>query len=120
MAIGRMLWKSMDEDELKQNIFVVLNQLMRAVDLIETQNERNAVASLCLWAGETAARSSTFGTARVYLDLGLELLGKDQWRDQYELTIALHTLTAEGAYCVGGKSYSALTIQSFAFLSIYN
>ena len=120
LAIGRKLWKSMDEDELKQNIFVVLNQLMRAVDLIETQHERNAVASLCLWAGETAARSSTFGTARVYLDLGLELLGNDQWRNQYELTIALHDLTAECAYCVGGKSYAALKIKSSNSPSTHN
>ena len=106
LSIGRQLWKSMDEEELKRNIFVVLNQLMHGVDLIKSQNERNAVASLCLWAGETAARSSTFRTGLVYLDLGLELLDEDQWRDQYELSIALHNLTAECAYCAGGTSYA--------------
>jgi predicted ATPase len=121
LAIGRQLWKSMEEDELKSNIFVVLNQLVRGIDLIQTQNERNAVASLCLWAGETAVRSSTFRTARVYLDLGLELLGKDLWRDQYELSIALHNLAAECAYCAGGTSLcrvdNAEINQSLTFLS---
>lgn len=110
LAIGRRLWKSMDEEELKRNIFVVLNQLMRGVDLIQTQQERIAVASLCLWAGETAARSSTFRTALAYLDVGLELLGEDQWREQYELSIALHNLTAECAYCAGGTSYTWWTM----------
>ncbi len=110
LAIGRRLWKSMDEEELKRNIFVVLSQLMRGVDLIQTQKERDAVASLCLWAGETAARSSTFRTALAYLDVGLELLGEDQWREQYDLSIALHNLTAECAYCAGGTSFSWWTM----------
>lgn len=106
LDIGRKLWRRMDEGELQQNIFVLLNQLMRSVDLIKDQKERNALASLCLFAGERAIRSSTYRTALLYLDLGLSLLDKDmkQWYDEYDLSIALHNLGAECAYCVGGKS----------------
>lgn len=103
LKIGRKLWRSMQVDELKHNIFAVLNQLMRAANLIVDQQERYAVASLCLWAGETAARASTFRTARVYLDMGLDLLHKNQWHDHYDLSITLYSLAAECAYCLGGK-----------------
>ena len=118
LKIGRKLWRSMQDDELKRNIFAVLNQLMRAVNLIVDQEERYAVASLCLWAGETAARASTFRTAQVYLDMGLDLLDKNQWHDNYELSLTLYSIAAECAYCLGGKLESQ--IFTFTLMSMFS
>jgi predicted ATPase len=101
LSIGRKLWRSMSDGELEGNVFVVLNQLHRGFDLISSQKERYAVASLCLVAAEKAARASTFRRSAVHLELGIVLLGPKTWRDQYALTLAIHNAAAEVCYCTG-------------------
>jgi predicted ATPase len=99
LEIGRRLWRSFDPYDLDQHIFVLLSQLNIGRRLLTRENERTAVATLCLHAGKKAAKSSTFRTASIYLNLGIELLDSRSWRDDYDLTLALHNAAAEMEMC---------------------
>jgi predicted ATPase len=99
LEIGRRLWRSFDPFELDQHIFVLLSQVNIGRRLLTREKERTAVATLCLHAGKKAAKSSTFRTASIYLNLGIELLGSRSWRDDYDLTLALHNAAAEMEMC---------------------
>lgn len=99
LEIGRRLWRSFDPFELDQHIFVLLSQVNIGRRLLTKEKERTAVATLCLHAGKKAAKSSTFRTASIYLKLGIELLEPRSWRDDYDLTLALHNASAEMEMC---------------------
>jgi predicted ATPase len=99
LEIGRRLWRSFDTFELDQHIFVLLSQVNIGRRLLTREKERTAVATLCLHAGKKAAKSSTFRTASIYLNLGIELLDSRSWRDDYDLTLALYNAAAEMEMC---------------------
>lgn len=99
LEVGRRMWRKMDEDTVDRHLFTLLSQLRLGRRLISREGEKIAVATLCLHAGIKAARSSTFRTALVYLELGIGLLDAESWRRHYELTLALHNAAAEMAMC---------------------
>jgi histidine kinase len=99
LQIGRRMWRGFDTGELDQNIFVLLSQMNVGRRQLTRDKEKIAVATLCLHAGKKAAKSSTFRTASIYLNLGIELLGSRSWRDDYDLTLALHNAAAEMEMC---------------------
>jgi predicted ATPase len=101
LTIGRELWKSFDDiEELEKHIFIILGQIRDGADLISYQEERNDVAALCLRAGELAICSSSFQTASEYLLLGVSMLGKACWEEEYELSLELYNAAAEVEYCI--------------------
>ena len=101
LSLGRKLLKSLSEDEAEEHMFLIVNQLGMGVDSMEDSEEHNALAVLCLRAGQKAMSSSAFGTAASYLDLGIKCLGPRHWRDQYDLSLELFNASAEVEYCHG-------------------
>lgn len=99
LSIGRALLQALSSNEIHDNIFLIVNLLQVGVDLIESQQERSSMATLCLRAGEKASVSSAFLIASRYLNLGLCLLGDHRWRNHYGLTLDLTNAAAEVAYC---------------------
>jgi predicted ATPase len=118
LSIGRKLWKYLEVEEVKANIFLVLNQYKRAENIITKQDERNAVGLMCLWAGESAIRSSSFQAAKLYLEFGVNLLHQNNSHPDYNLSISILSLAAECAFCQSGKSIKSLahTLNSISFL----
>jgi predicted ATPase len=100
LRIGRILWGSLSESDLDVHAHVVLKQLRLGVRLITDPTERELLATLLLRAGEMAARASVHVTAQEYVSLGIQLLEKRHWRDQYELSLALYNAAAEIEYCL--------------------
>lgn len=96
--LGRKLWRKLDEKELDEHIFVVLDQLM--VQGNTREGETVTVASYCLRAGEKAFRMSMFLKASAYLDYGIAQLGNRGWRDNYALSLKLHEAAAEVSCCI--------------------
>ena len=94
LEIGRRLWKKLSTSSsnpdplLRHYLFVILSQIYLGRRLLlvdnnnnnnnhkggDTKKERVAVATLCLWAGQKAAKSSTFRMALAYLKMGLEMM----------------------------------------------
>jgi predicted ATPase len=99
--IGRKLWLKLSLDEMDRNIFVIVSQLLFGTDFITKQEERTAIAKLCLRAGERSVEFSHFHSAYEYLSKGILLLGLRGWRDEYELCLKLHDANAEVAFCIG-------------------
>jgi predicted ATPase len=99
--IGRRLWKCFDIDELDDNIFVVVGQLLAGKQYIVVERERTAVAKLCLRACERSVFVSSFHSAYDYVLNGIDLLGTKDWRENYDFTLSLYNAAVELAYCTG-------------------
>ena len=97
--LGRKLWKSFEEKELDEHIFVVLDQLMAQETCRDGEEE--TVSSYCLRAAEKAFQMSMFSKASTYLEYGIKQLGDHGWRHTYPLTLKLHNAAAEVACCTG-------------------
>lgn len=98
VAIGRNLIQNLTQEELEEHYYTVLHQFKLGVDSILHHSERNAIATLCLRAGEYAVSKSDFALASRYLDFGISLLHSESWKDEYDLTLALFNDSAEVEY----------------------
>ena len=101
LQVGRLLLKNIQGDELQNNIFDIVNQLNEGRDLITDQLEKDELAKLNLQAGKKAKASTAYEPALKYLELGLELLGINSWKNNYQLTLELHLETLEVLYLNG-------------------
>ena len=95
LQIGRRLVTAMSDDKLSEQIFDVVNQFNRAVDLILDSNEMERVANLNLRAGRRARASTAYTSARRYFSAGMTLLGPTGWTTHYDLAFNLMLERAE-------------------------
>ena len=100
LSIGRTLYQQMSSQEFKNNIFLVVNQMVRGSKLLQLETDKYGLASLCLLAGKRATRSSDFVTAVTYYKIGRSLFGQRHWRDEYQLSLDLFSSLAEAACCI--------------------
>jgi predicted ATPase len=98
VAIGRNLVRNFTQGELKDNFYPVLHQFHLGMDDIKNQAERNAIAALCLHAGELAVSNGDCRAASQYLEFRIELLESNCWEEEYDLTLALYNASAEVEY----------------------
>ena len=91
LQIGRLLLKNLEEDELQNKIFDVVNQLNQGHHLITEQLEKNELAKLNLIAGKKAKKSTAYEPALRYLETALELLSSERWKNQYHLSLEIYT-----------------------------
>lgn len=95
LDLGRTLWNNSSSDDVGWKIFLIVNQLSIGADLVESADERCRIAILCHRAAEKASASSAFITAAEYLDLGIGLLSRRHWRDEYDTSLALFSAQSE-------------------------
>jgi predicted ATPase len=112
LEIGRRLWRRLSPDELDQNIFVVLSQLILGRRLISRPNERYRIVNLCLHAGRKAANLSNFEAASTYLQFGIELLGDLGWKDVYHVALAIHNDACEMEMCAANFEEIGVLVES--------
>ncbi len=98
LKIGRLLLHSSSELDLEKKLFDIVRHLNQGIELISQPQERETLAQLNLKAGQKARKSTAYTAARVYLQIGMELLTADSWRIQYELTLNLYVAATEAAY----------------------
>ncbi len=98
LKIGKHLLQNLSETEQENKIFDIVNQLNQGIDLINSPNERQKLADLNLKAGHKAKASTAYFSAINYLNTGLELLSKNCWQNQYDLTLLLSTEMIEAQY----------------------
>ncbi|MEP6486361.1 AAA family ATPase [Microcoleus vaginatus GB2-A3] len=100
LRVGRLLLQNTSSEELSQKLFDIVNQLNKGRPLMERQIERYELARLNLQAGKKAKSSAASQPAFNYLQIGLSLLNKKSWSQQYNLTLDLHLEAAETAYTI--------------------
>ncbi|MEG4108156.1 AAA family ATPase [Microcoleus sp. S13_C5] len=98
LKIGQLLLNNTTEQERKDNIFALVNQLNFGIDLLTHQSEKDELAELNLIAGQKAKAATAYEAAVNYLNVGLELLAVDSWNCNYGLTISLYLEAVEAAY----------------------
>ena len=98
LKIGQLLLRNTLEVELEENIFDIVNQLNLGRELIQSQVEKNQLAELNLQAGKKAIASNAYDVAAKCLNISLELLDKNSWQEQYQLTLDIHIEAISAEY----------------------
>jgi PAS domain S-box-containing protein len=101
LQIGRVLAARTRVDDLKENVFDIVNQFDRGAALITTQEEREQVAELNLMAGKRAKATTAYDAALQYFRVGRTLLAETGWEPCYRLTFDLELNWAECEYLTG-------------------
>lgn len=99
LNIGRALVEHLSHEEIGEHIYTVLLQFHCGMSVMTNQIERTAIATLCLRAIHCAVAASDFLAACNYAEFGIQLLPPQHWRDEYDLTLALHNASAEVFHC---------------------
>jgi PAS domain S-box-containing protein len=101
LHIGRVLIERMSRKQITESIFDVVNQLNRAVDLIDNSEERLSLVRLNVAAGMKAKAAIAYASARNYFALAEALLSLDAWGQRYQETFDLYLAFSECEYLVG-------------------
>lgn len=99
--VGMLLLQKLPEEEREERIFDITNLLNTGVDLIHDKKEKTSLAFLNLKAGRKAKAASAYETAYQYFSTGLELIGRDSWDNEYDLTLDLNIEAAEASHLTG-------------------
>ncbi|MCV6638808.1 ATP-binding sensor histidine kinase [Candidatus Albibeggiatoa sp. nov. NOAA] len=99
--IGRLLLENTPTNKRDEKLFDIVNQLNLATDLIVTFSEKEQLAQLNLVVGKKAQSAVAYEAALRYLVAGKNLLPRDSWERQYDMTLALTVESAEAAYLNG-------------------
>lgn len=99
LKIGKRLLRALNEEQLKQKVITVLQQMRKGQSLIDTEAEKVSLAHLYLQAGANLTASSDFPNALLYFREGIELLGDEPWKTSYDLSLLLHNAAAETCFC---------------------
>ncbi|MBF2007071.1 MAG: AAA family ATPase [Chlorogloeopsis fritschii C42_A2020_084] len=115
--IGQLLLNNMPLQEQNDNIFALVNQLNFGVELLTTPAQKDELAKLNLIAGRKAKAAMAYEAAVNYLNIGLNLLGTNSWKYQYNLTYCLYLETSEAQY-LNTNLEQAATLCNVAFQHI--
>jgi predicted ATPase/signal transduction histidine kinase/GAF domain-containing protein len=101
LQIGRLLLANASNQPQSEKLFEIVNHLNIAIELIQQQTERENLAELNLDAARKARASNAYTAAYEYAQIGIEILGKSGWAQQYHLTLALYETLADAAFLTG-------------------
>ncbi|NOK12652.1 GAF domain-containing sensor histidine kinase, partial [Corallococcus exercitus] len=101
LRIGRRLLAHTPPQLLPERVFTLAAQLDQGIELIETREERTAIARLNLLAARRARAASAQGAAIRYLQAGQALLAPDPWAVDHELAQGLQQEEAESELSAG-------------------
>jgi predicted ATPase len=101
--MGKMLWKMLQSSSNGNEWLVVMaaGQLNKGKTLLLDQKSKDRLAKLNLEAAKAVIQKSAFFLAAVYLRTGIDLLGEDRWKSNYDITLAITSTLAEITYSIG-------------------
>ncbi|MEG4010124.1 AAA family ATPase, partial [Microcoleus sp. Pol11C1] len=116
LKIGQLILQNSSEIDPEEKVFDIVGHFNLGIELITQPSEREALAQLNLKAGVKARKSTAYAAARIYLQIGIELLTSKCWVHQYELTLNLYVAAAEVVYLNhdfdGMEQMATLVLQS--------
>ncbi|WP_245524959.1 MULTISPECIES: hypothetical protein [unclassified Bradyrhizobium] len=104
LRIGRLLAARTSPEKRDEAAFEIVNQLNRALPLIESTDEREKAAEFNLTAGPRANASTAYVSALSYFVAGRSLLAEDCWKRRWGLIFALDFHRAKCALLTGALS----------------
>ncbi|MGK7894246.1 MAG: GAF domain-containing protein, partial [Xenococcus sp. (in: cyanobacteria)] len=93
--IGQLMLTKLSQTEQEEKLFDIVNHLNFGKSLINEKREQEKLAQLNLAAGQKATSATAYQAAIEYLETGINLLEKDAWVKQYNLSLNLHHHLAE-------------------------
>ena len=102
--VGRQLLKNGNEEEHKQMVSIIADQLNRCVEMIADDDERLLLARMNLQVGQKELISMSFLPASMYLLQGTILVRDEDWKDNYEMCLQLFTSCAEVQLALGNDA----------------
>ena len=94
LYIGVKLWKHLSIEEYEISIFTVVEVLIRAIDSVHDSEVRVKMAELFHEASNETKKLLDFKKANNYLEIAIQLLGPDCWKENYELSIKTYAQAA--------------------------
>ena len=104
LHVGRQLLKNGNEEEHKQMVSIIADQLNRCVEMIADDDERLLLARMNLQVGQKELISMSFLPASMYLLQGTILVRDEDWKDNYEMCLQLFTSCAEVQLALGNDA----------------
>ncbi|MCT7972347.1 ATP-binding sensor histidine kinase [Laspinema olomoucense] len=96
--IGKLLQQNLSQIEQEEKLFDIVGHLNLGQELITQPGEREALARINLAAAQKARNSTAYSAARIFVEMGLNLLDADCWQSQYELALNCYVTATELAY----------------------
>ncbi|MCL9684847.1 EAL domain-containing protein [Legionella maioricensis] len=104
LRIGRLLLKEKSLEEDDERLFDVMKHFNQSIFLIDNMDERLLLAKYNFWAGQRAKSATAYDVANEYLSAGVELLGIENWNNNYDLAFQLYKESAVCKYLIGDFS----------------
>jgi PAS domain S-box-containing protein len=101
LKIGQLLLRDTPIKQRVEKIFDFVAHLNQAQVLIKDENGKTELAKLNLEAGKKAKDATAYNSAREYLNIGKDLLGKNSNKENYNLFFTIHRELAEVEYLNG-------------------
>nr|MDJ0518547.1 ATP-binding protein [Trichodesmium sp. MO_231.B1] len=86
----QLLLTKLSQTEQDEKLFDIVNHFNFGKSLINQKREQEKLAKLNLAAGQKAISAAAYQAAIEYLETGINLLEKDAWVNQYNLSLSLH------------------------------
>ena len=114
--VGKLLLSKLNTEEKELQVFDLVFHLNKSINLLETDEVKKEVASLNLIAGKKAKNSSAYQTSLSFYERIPQLLGDENWDDDYAFTLNLYNSLTEASYLSGNydkvDSYSQLIFKN--------
>jgi predicted ATPase/signal transduction histidine kinase len=101
LKIGKLIYQNSSEIVRAERLFDIIGQLNLAKELVTDSSDRQLFVDLNFNAGKKARNSTAYAAANIYFQTGIELLGANCWKTQYQLSLDLHVAAVEAAYLAG-------------------
>ena len=101
LQLGQLLLENIPAEEREENIFILVNQFNKAVEMIDEPADRYGLAKMNLIAGRKALASTAYVTADNCLTTGINLLADNCWEIDYDLSLGLYETATEAKYLSG-------------------
>lgn len=101
LEIGRLMLANTPPEQRSEQIFDIVDQLNKAVELLDDAAEREQLIELDLMAADKARASSAFATAAMLFEQAAELMGDEAWHARFSQIFEVHLERAECEYLAG-------------------
>jgi predicted ATPase/signal transduction histidine kinase len=101
LRIGMALAAHLAPDETSEKLYIVANQLSRAVMAVRSEAERQRIIAINHSAGQRARKTTAYNAAIAYLEVASELLGDRAHPSCSSMAFAVALLRAECEFLVG-------------------
>jgi len=101
IKIGRLLLANTLDTDRETQVFDIVNQFNKCIDIIKDEPEITQLAKLNLMAGRKAKKATAYEPAFSYFQIGIEILSRQSWINNYDVTLKLYQEGAEAAYLCG-------------------